>query len=268
MSSLQKFHRRTNAGIANLPPVVGSALVNQSSTTSSVLSYTFPVNTFTDPDVGDVLTYTATGLPSGITFNASTRTFSGTGTTVGTYTVTVTATDTKNASVSQSFTISILPGIGSGNDTKGYYLGTAGDGTSLMYVAPKSTEVQKAWGSQGSNRGTVSGTAGLTNTNTLAGYGNLITAGHPAAYYCKNLTTGGYNTWYLPASAELTTLYSNRLATPFATANAFVGDYCWSSSETNLNTAFARYMASPGYLVSKNKNEGLSYVRAVRRSIS
>jgi hypothetical protein len=148
----------------------------------------------------------------------------------------------------------------------GFYLGLAGDGTSYMYVAPKSTEVQRTWGSYGTVRGTISTTNGLANTNTLAGFGQ---AAHPAAYYAKNLTTGGYNTWYLPAKDELNTLYSNKSATPFATADSFVSSHYWSSTEYNggsYSGTYAWYLhfsaGGPG-----SNTKGSNYrVRAVRRS--
>jgi len=141
----------------------------------------------------------------------------------------------------------------------GFYLGFAGDGTSYMYVAPKSTEVSKAWGSYGTTRSTVSTTNGLANTNTLASFGQ---AAHPAAYYCKNLTTGGYNTWYLPAKDELNTLYSNKSATPFATANSFVGSYYWSSTENLGINAWGQGLDG-GVQVNGGKTNSY-YVRAVR----
>ena len=144
----------------------------------------------------------------------------------------------------------------------GFYLGFAGDGTSYMYVAPKSTEASLAWGSYGTTRSTVSTTNGLANTNTLAGFGQ---AAHPAAYAAKNLTTGGYNTWYLPAKNELNTMYSNKSATPFATANSFVGSAYWSSTEGNGGTAWIQNL-SGGYQGSYGKNPS-RYVRAVRRSV-
>jgi hypothetical protein len=146
----------------------------------------------------------------------------------------------------------------------GFYLGFAGDGTSYMYVAPKSTEVQHAWGSSGTTRSTVSTTNGLANTNTLAGFGQPA---HPAAYYAKNLTTGGYNTWYLPAKDEFMTLYSNKSATPFATANSFVGSYYWSSTEYSGINAWGQNLSNGGQ-TNFNYFKGFSYyVRAVRRSI-
>ena len=60
----------------------------------------------------------------------------------------------------------VAPILGSGSNTKGYYLGLAGDGTTFMYVAPKSTEVQRVWGSYNTQRGTTSTTNGLDNTNS------------------------------------------------------------------------------------------------------
>ena len=145
----------------------------------------------------------------------------------------------------------------------GFYLGFAGDGTSYMYVAPKSTEASLTWGSYGTTRSTRSTTNGLANTNTLAGFGQ---AAHPAAYAAKNLTTGGYNTWYLPALDELNTLYSNKSATPFATANSFVDSLYWSSTETT-----GEYSQSKNFSVGSTNNrpkDASHYVRAVRRSTS
>jgi hypothetical protein len=56
------------------------------------------------PD-GEALTYSATGLPAGLSLNASTGLISGTITAaMGSYTVTATATNTSNLSMSQTFT--------------------------------------------------------------------------------------------------------------------------------------------------------------------
>jgi hypothetical protein len=143
----------------------------------------------------------------------------------------------------------------------GFYLGLAGDGTSYIYVAPKSTEVQRAWGSGGTTRSTTSTTNGVANTTTLFNFGS---AAHPAAYHCRALTTGGYNTWYLPAKDELNTVYSNKSATPFATANSFVGNYYWTSTEGNEYGAWAQQMSN-GNQNSGSYKGGSYSVRAVRR---
>ena len=150
----------------------------------------------------------------------------------------------------------------SGDNTTGYWLGTAGDGTSKLIVAPKSTEVQREWGSFGTVRNTTSTTNGVANTTTLFGFGS---AAHPAAYYCRALTTGGYNTWYLPAKDELNTLYSNKSAVPFNNANGFVGNNYWSSTENSDYSAWGHYFNN-GSQYTSYKDGGTIYVRATRRS--
>jgi beta-glucosidase len=58
--------------------------------------------TAVDSNSAQTLTFTATGLPPGISI-ASNGTISGTGTTLGTYTVTVTATDSVGVSGTATF---------------------------------------------------------------------------------------------------------------------------------------------------------------------
>ncbi|AHF69935.1 hypothetical protein PCH70_47820 [Pseudomonas cichorii JBC1] len=84
----------------NRAPTVVSALADQSVAEGTALAYTVPAGAFSDPDSGDSLTYSATladgsALPSWLTFNASTRQFTGTapGTAVGTTSVRVMARD-------------------------------------------------------------------------------------------------------------------------------------------------------------------------------
>ena len=185
-----------------------------------------------------------------------------------TITVTITYTDGKGfieteTSAATSSVTSTWPAtaIGGGDNTHGYWLGDIS--TNKLVVAPKSTETTLIWGALGTTRSTVSTTNGLANTNTLAGFGQ---AAHPAAYAAKNLTTGGYNTWYLPAKDELMTLYSNKSRTPFATANSFVGSIYWSSTEKTSNNAWGQYLSGGYQSPSVPKNSG-RYFRAVRRSV-
>ncbi len=79
----------------------------------SAISFTLPADTFTDPQ-GETLTYTAmladgNPLPSWLTFNATTQTFSGTApNTTQNLSVTVTATDTSGLSATEAFAVSVV----------------------------------------------------------------------------------------------------------------------------------------------------------------
>lgn len=104
----------TISGSANQAPVVASYLINQTATAGVPFSYTFAANTFSDPN-GDVLTYTATGMPAWMTFTPATRTFSGTPAAAGLVTVTVVAADPAGAIASDYFDLTISPAATGGN---------------------------------------------------------------------------------------------------------------------------------------------------------
>jgi hypothetical protein len=152
--------------------------------------------------------------------------------------------------------------IGSGNATVGFWL--ANNDTSKVIVAPKSTELTQAIGlAYGSNnivRGTNNVTVGLANTNTLYSFGSTA---HPQAYYCKSLTSGGYNTWYLPAKNELISMISNKNATPFATTNGMSSsDMYGSSTEYDGSGSYVWGIAVSG-TSTPNKTDKTA-IRAVR----
>src|SRR6185503_9935622 len=127
----------------NDPPTVANAIADQNATQGSLFSFAFAANTFNDLDVGDALAYTATldtnaPLPGWLSFNAATRTFSGTPGTgdVGTIALKVTATDGASASVSDTFNIV----VGNTNDAPVIQNvgGTVpvGEDTSVLLQAP------------------------------------------------------------------------------------------------------------------------------------
>jgi Ca2+-binding RTX toxin-like protein len=100
-----------NIGNPNRTPVLATALPDQIAPQGGVFSYTIAANAFTDPDA-DTLSYRATladgsPLPSWLSFNATTRTFSGTPSTLGTVSVRVTAQDPYNTSVSDIFDLTV-----------------------------------------------------------------------------------------------------------------------------------------------------------------
>ena len=89
-------------------PVLAVQSATQNATVNTAFSFALAAGTFTDVDTGDTLTYTATSsdgsaLPTWLSFNASTRTFSGTPTTSGTSDIKVTATDIAGLATSETF---------------------------------------------------------------------------------------------------------------------------------------------------------------------
>ena len=94
----------------NTAPIVANPIPDQSATYGAVFSFTVPANTFTDADAGQTLTYTASGLPAWLSFDASTRTFSGTPIGLGSSTITVTATDNGSPALSVSTTFGVVVG--------------------------------------------------------------------------------------------------------------------------------------------------------------
>lgn len=95
-------------------PTVANAIADQTATEDSPFSFQFDANTFNDLDAADTLTYTATladgtALPSWLSFDAATSTFSGTPLNgdVGTLNINVTATDLANTSANDIFNLSV-----------------------------------------------------------------------------------------------------------------------------------------------------------------
>jgi len=89
-----------------------------------------------DSASGQTLTYSATGLPAGLSISSSTGLISGTPTTAGSATVTVTATDTTGAKGTATFTWTIGSGSG-GGCTAAQLLGNPGfeTGTAAPWTA-------------------------------------------------------------------------------------------------------------------------------------
>ncbi|CCG98628.1 hypothetical protein FAES_0617 [Fibrella aestuarina BUZ 2] len=127
----------------NQPPTVISAIPNQETLVGKAYSYRIPDNTFSDPD-GQIASIAVSNLPAGITYNASTRTIGGTGTSAESKDVTVTATDDKGATVSNVFTLAIkqvqttsplrlLDPVLACTTGKLDFRSTDGDGTTIEY---------------------------------------------------------------------------------------------------------------------------------------
>jgi hypothetical protein len=128
----------------------------------------------TDSASGQTLTYSATGLPAGLSISSTTGLISGTPTTAGSSSVTVTAKDTTGASGSASFTWTINP---TATNTvtvtnPGSQTGTVGTATSLQIAATDSASGQTlTYSATGLPAGlSISSTTGLiSGTPTTAG---------------------------------------------------------------------------------------------------
>ena len=93
-----------NSGVPGAETVGVVNPYGYSSPKGAAVSFTMQAQ---DSNSAQTLTYTATGLPPGITI-ASNGTISGSGSTLGTYTVTVTATDTEGVSGTATFVWSVV----------------------------------------------------------------------------------------------------------------------------------------------------------------
>jgi VCBS repeat-containing protein len=104
----------------NDPPTLAQEIPDQTAIETNAFTYQIPANTFADVD-DNILAYSISNLPDGLTFNPATRTIGGTPTnnTAGTYNITVTATDPVGASASDTFTLTVVDSINLVNGTSG-----------------------------------------------------------------------------------------------------------------------------------------------------
>ena len=99
----------------NSPPTVANPINDQQATTDSTFSLVIADDTFQDANEGDSIALTATlsddtPLPDWLTFDAATRTLSGTPPATGEFTIKITATDTSATSVSDEFVLTVAEG--------------------------------------------------------------------------------------------------------------------------------------------------------------
>jgi Glycosyl hydrolase family 48/Cellulose binding domain/Putative Ig domain len=156
--------------------------------------------TATDSASGQTLTYSATGLPAGLSISSTTGKITGTPTTAATSSVTVTATDTTGASGSASFTwtigstsppptgscsVSYTPNDWTGGFTANIEItntGTAAiSGWTLAFTFPGDEKITDAWNG-------VASQSGENVTITNESYNATISAG-------GNTTLGFQGTW-------------------------------------------------------------------------
>ena len=148
-----------------------------------------------DSASGQTLTYSATGLPAGLSINSGTGVISGTPTTAGTSTVTVTATDTTGVKGSATFTWTVNAATGNTVTVTnpGSQSGTVGTAASLQVSASDSASGQ-----------TLTYTAtGLPAGLSIAAATGLIT-GTPTTAATSTVTVTATDTTGATASASFT----------------------------------------------------------------
>lgn len=93
----------------NDAPAVSHVVSSQAASEDAAFSFALPAGTFNDIDTGDTLTISAGNLPTWLSFDATTGTFSGTpaNSDVGTVQITVNATDALGATVSTTFDLTV-----------------------------------------------------------------------------------------------------------------------------------------------------------------
>ena len=157
----------------------------------------------TDSASGQTLTYSATGLPAGLSISSTTGLISGTPTTAGSNSVTVTAKDTTGASGSASFTWTINAATGNTVTVTnpGSQTGTVGTAASLQISATDSASGQTlTYSATGLPAGlSISSTTGLIS-------GTPTTAGSNSVTVTAKDTTGASGsasfTWTINAASS------------------------------------------------------------------
>jgi O-glycosyl hydrolase len=165
---------------------------NQTTATGTAVSLQVHAS---DSASGQTLSYSATGLPTGLSINSSTGLISGTPTAAGTSSVTVTATDTTGASGSAPFTWTVSSGTSPGgscavsytpdNWTGGFTANvvitdnasTAINGWTLAFTFPGDEKITNAWNGVATQSGENVTITNESYNSTIAANGGTTSLG-------------------------------------------------------------------------------------------
>ncbi|MFE5137337.1 putative Ig domain-containing protein [Streptomyces fagopyri] len=206
----------------------GTAAFTSGTSTGNTVTVTAPGNQSTatggsvglqisaSDSAGATLTYSASGLPTGLSINSSTGLISGTASTAGTYSTTVTATDSTGASGSASFTWTVSSG-GGGTCSSAQLLGNPGFESGNTTWTASSGVITNDTGEAahaGSYKAWLDG-YGSTHTDTLS-QSVTIPAGCKASFTfylhidtAETTTTSAYDKLTVTAGSTTLASYSN-----------------------------------------------------------
>ncbi len=239
-------------------PIVGGGSTGNTVTVSNPGSQTGTVGTakslqITGTDSGGLaLTYTATGLPTGLSISSS-GLISGTPSAAGTFSTTVTAKDSTNASGSATFSFVINPSGGGGCASPGQKLANPGfeSGTASWAQTSGVINTDGAHSHAGSGYAWLNG-YGSTHTDTLS-QSVTISAGCAASltYYLsittsETTTTTAYDKLSLTVNGTAVQSFSNLNKGAYAQRTVNLSAYAgqtvtikWTGTEdSSLQTSF------------------------------
>ena len=235
---LDKIDVTGGSAPSNDPPTVTNP-GNQTHTENDSVSVQIEAS---DTDAGDTLSYSATGLPNGLSINSSTGLITGTATTVGTFNSTVTVNDGNGGSDNASFTWTVQASGGGGGNTAptitnpGAQSNTEGETASLQIQAsdPDTGDTLSYSATQLPTGLSINSSSGLiSGTVTTEGVFNPIitvddsSGGSNSVSFAWNIQSG------LACTAESGSSAVSRITVPNssdATVGAISGQHSVSSS--------------------------------------
>ena len=296
---------------------VTGIVANKTSPIGSGTSVTFTISA-TDVTLGTLLYYNTTGNVASFTSNIGSFALNGASNTFvitnpqaaantnAIYNVVVRTGSQSGNIVATSNTIVVEPPLVIGSSyAGGYYAGQIsmnGDGvaTHNIVIAPRATgQTITTWKDNwpASTAGTTSQFDGNANSRAAVASGDV----HAAASFCRNLTIGGYDDWYMPAIKELDIVlynlkdhggtnwnysggnsysvpgrsYATTSGPPYQTSAALFqtgaseatnGSKYWSSTQSGNNVAAIKYMQGSYTNFEANDQKYRSNrVRAIRK---